>query len=134
MHLPVSKINVIYIMHAFIHIYYIYTYTHIYIYIYIYIQLYNGIIQRSWCMSTSSIFMLNLTGNKYSPNNIGLYRDGGLAIFKNGSGRNLNKLKRLFKKCLKAHCKFLILILRKKIKQNELIIAHFAYFFTCHYR
>ena len=29
----------------------------------------------------SSIFMLSLTGNKYNLNNIGLYRDGGLAIF-----------------------------------------------------
>ena len=34
----------------------------------------------------SSIFMLSLTGNKYSPNNIGLYRNDGLAIFKNASG------------------------------------------------
>ena len=48
------------------------------------------------------IFMLSLTGNKYNPNNIGLYRDDGLAIFKNTSGRNLNKLKRFFKKCLRT--------------------------------
>ena len=44
--------------------------------------------------------MLSLTGNEYNPNNIGLYRDDGLAIFKNTSGRSLNKLKRFFKKCL----------------------------------
>ena len=31
------------------------------------------------------------------------------------------------------YCKFLILILRKKNTQNEHIIAHFVYFFTCHY-
>ena len=48
------------------------------------------------------IFMLSLIGNKYNPNNIGLYRDDGLAIFKNTSGRNLNKLKRFFKKCLRT--------------------------------
>ena len=43
------------------------------------------------------IFMLSLIGNKYNLNNIGLYRDDGLAIFKNTSGRNnrnrfLNKI------------------------------------------
>ena len=31
------------------------------------------------------------------------------------------------------HCKFLILIMRKKNTQNDHIIAHFEYFFTCHY-
>ena len=50
----------------------------------------------------SGIFMLSLTGNKYNPNNICLYRDDGLEIFKNTSGRNLNKLKRLKKKCLRT--------------------------------
>ena len=34
---------------------------------------------------------------------------------------------------LNMHCKFLILILRKKNTQNKHIIAHFEYFFTCHY-
>ena len=46
--------------------------------------------------------MLSLIGNKYNPNNIRLYRDDGLAIFKNINGCNLNKLKRFFKTCLKA--------------------------------
>ena len=32
------------------------------------------------------IFMLNLIGNKCNPNNIRLYRDDGLAVFKNTSG------------------------------------------------
>ena len=50
----------------------------------------------------SSIFMLSLTGNKYNLNNIRLYRDGGLVIFKNTSGHNLNKLKRFFKNCLRT--------------------------------
>ena len=31
------------------------------------------------------------------------------------------------------HCKFLILVIRTKYTQNEPIIAHFEYFFTCHY-
>ena len=48
------------------------------------------------------IFMLSLISNKCSPNNIGIYADDGLAALKNTSGRNLNKLKRFFKKCLRA--------------------------------
>ena len=36
----------------------------------------------------SCIFILSLIGNKYNPNNIGLYKDDELAIFKNTSGRN----------------------------------------------
>ena len=38
----------------------------------------------------SGIFMLSSTGNKYNSDNIRLYRDDGLAIFKNTSGGNLN--------------------------------------------
>ena len=50
----------------------------------------------------SGIFMLSLTSKKYNLNNIGLYRDDVLAIFKNTSVRNLNKLKRFFRKCLRT--------------------------------
>ena len=50
----------------------------------------------------SDIFILSLTVKKYYPNNIELDRNDGLAIFKNTSGCNLNKLKRFFKKCLRA--------------------------------
>ena len=48
------------------------------------------------------IFMFSLTVNKYNPNNTGLCRDDGLAIFKNTSGRNLKKLKSFFKRCLRT--------------------------------
>ena len=48
------------------------------------------------------IFMLSLIGNKHNPNNIGLYRDDGLAVLKIKVARNLKKLKRLFKKCLRT--------------------------------
>ena len=50
----------------------------------------------------SGIFILSLTGNRYNLSNIGLYRYDGLAIFKNTSGCNLNKIKRFFKKCLRT--------------------------------
>ena len=38
------------------------------------------------------IFTLSLTGNKYNPNNIWLYRDDGLAFFKNTSGPQSEKI------------------------------------------
>ena len=50
----------------------------------------------------TGIFMLSLIGNKYNPNNIGLYGDDGLTFLKIQAARNLKKLKRLFKKCLRT--------------------------------
>ena len=47
------------------------------------------------------IFMLSLIGNKYNPNNIGLYRDDGLAVFKNTSGPQSEKIKKTFQKMFK---------------------------------
>ena len=38
------------------------------------------------------VFMLSVIGNKYNPNNIGLHRDDGLAVFKNTSGPQSEKL------------------------------------------
>ena len=76
---------------------------HIYIvYIYIIFDVAMGSYDAAEVCEFSGIFMLNLTSNKYNPNNIGLYRDDRLAIFKNTSGRNLNKLKRFFKECLRT--------------------------------
>ena len=40
-------------------------------------------------------------GNKYNPNNIGLYRDDGLAVFKNTSGPQSEKIKKTFQKMFK---------------------------------
>ena len=48
------------------------------------------------------IFMLSLIGNKYNPNNIGLYRDDGLAVFKNTSGPQSENIKNTFKECLRT--------------------------------
>ena len=45
--------------------------------------------------------MLSLTSNKYNPNNIGLYRDEGLAVFKSTSGPQSEKIKRTFQKMFK---------------------------------
>ena len=44
------------------------------------------------------IFMLSLIGNKYNPNHIVLYRDDGLADFKNTSGPQSEKIKKTFQK------------------------------------
>ena len=45
--------------------------------------------------------MLSLIGNKYNPNNIGLYRDDGLAVFKNTSGPQSEKIKKTFQRMFK---------------------------------
>ena len=45
--------------------------------------------------------MLSLIGNKYNPNNIGLYRDNRLAVFKNTSGPQSEKIKNTFKQMFK---------------------------------
>ena len=74
--LPVGKINDLFV--------YIYTYMYTYIYIYVKMGSYDG---AEFC-ELSCIFMLSLIGNIHNLNNIGLYRDNGLAIFKNTSGRN----------------------------------------------
>ena len=42
------------------------------------------------------IFMLSLIGNKYNPNNIGLYRDDKLGVLKNTSGPQSEKIKKTF--------------------------------------
>ena len=47
------------------------------------------------------IFMLSLIANKYSLNNIRLYRDDGLAVFKNTSGLQSEKIKKTFQKMFK---------------------------------
>ena len=45
--------------------------------------------------------MLNLIYNKYNPNNIGLCRDGELAVFKNASGPQSEKIKNTLQKMFK---------------------------------
>ena len=49
----------------------------------------------------TGIFMLSLIGSKYNPNNIGLYRDDGLAVFKNTSSPQSEKIKKIFQKMFK---------------------------------
>ena len=43
------------------------------------------------------IFMLSLIGNKYNPNDIGVYRDDRLAVFKNTSGSQSEEIQKMFK-------------------------------------
>ena len=75
----------------YIHIY-IYLINNLYLYLYMFIHIYNfevtmGSYDRAEVCTLSSVFMLSLIGNKYNSNNIGLYRDDGLGIFKNTSSR-----------------------------------------------
>ena len=48
-----------------------------------------------------SIFMLSLLGNEYNRNNIGLYKDDGLVVFKNTSGLPSENFKKTFQKMFK---------------------------------
>ena len=83
--------------------YHIYTYLYIYIYIYTYnFDVAMGSYDGPEVCALSGIFTLSLIGHKYKPNNMGLYSDDGLVIFKNTSGCNLDKLNRIFKKCLRT--------------------------------
>ena len=45
--------------------------------------------------------MLSLTGNKYNLNNIGLYRDGGLAIFLKNKRPQSEWIRKIFQKMFK---------------------------------
>ena len=48
-----------------------------------------------------SIFLLNLLGRQYDTKNIGLYRDDRLSVFKNGSGPQMEKIKKHLQKVFK---------------------------------
>ena len=61
-----------------------------------------------------SVF-LSLIGNKYNPNNIGLYKDDGLAVFKNTSGPQSEKIKKTFQKMFKNKCLDVIINCNMKI-------------------
>ena len=57
---------------------------------------------------------LSLIGYKYDPNNIGLYRDDGLAVFKNTSGPQSEKVKKAFQRMFKN--KGLDIIINRNMK------------------
>ena len=50
------------------------------------------------CELTDIFIMLSLIGNKYNPSNIRLYRDDGLAVLKNTSSPQSEKIKKTFQK------------------------------------
>ena len=60
---------------------------------------YDGAVKLSVC-EIIGIFMINLIGNIYNRNNIGLYREDGLTVFKNISGPQSEKIKKTLNKRL----------------------------------
>ena len=50
-----------------------------------------------------AIFLLSLLGRQYDSKNIGLFRDDGLAIFKNCSGLQMEKIKKSQQKVFKSN-------------------------------
>ena len=56
-----------------------------------------GSYDRAEVFEIIGIFMLSLISGKYNPNNIRLYRDDGLAVFKNITDPQPEKSRRLQK-------------------------------------
>ena len=48
-------------------------------------------------------FMLSKISKKYNKNNVGIYRDDGLSVFKNKSGQQLERIKKDFQKLFKSY-------------------------------
>ena len=49
------------------------------------------------------VFMLNKISEKYDKNNIGLYRDDGLVVFKNMNGPESERIKKNFQSLFKKY-------------------------------
>ena len=49
------------------------------------------------------MFLLNSLANKFEKNGVGLYRDDGLAVFKNINGHHANKICQEFQQLFKAN-------------------------------
>ena len=61
------------------------------------------------------IFMLNKISEKYDKNDIGLYRDDGLAVFKNISGPESERIKKNFQSLFKKYGLEIIIECNKKV-------------------
>ena len=48
-------------------------------------------------------FFLNSLANKFGKNSIGLYRDDGLAVFKNINGHHADKIRKEFQQVFKVN-------------------------------
>ena len=59
-------------------------------------------------------FMLNKINEKYDKNNIGLYRDDGLAVFKNVSGPESESIKKNFQSLFRKYGLEIIIESKKK--------------------
>ena len=61
------------------------------------------------------IFMLNKISEKYNKNDLGLYRDDGLAVFKNISGPEPERIKKNFQSLFKKYGLGIIIECNKKV-------------------
>ena len=61
------------------------------------------------------IFMLNKISEKYNKNDLGLYRDDGLAVFKNVSGPESERIKKNFQSLFKKYGLGIIIECNKKV-------------------
>ena len=61
------------------------------------------------------IFMLNKISEKYNKNDVGLYKDDGLAVFKNISGLESERIKKNFQSLFKKYGLEIIIKCNKKV-------------------
>eukprot|EP00794_Sanderia_malayensis_P003990 gene3990-4541_t len=65
------------------------------------------------------IFMLNKINQKYNKNDIGLYRDDGIAVFKNVSGRESERIKKNLQSIFKDNGLDLIMECKKTVEFEQ---------------
>ena len=62
-----------------------------------------GGLRQCWGMWVVGSFLLHQLSNKYNKKDIGLYRDDGLAVFKNKSGPQAERIKKDFQKIFREN-------------------------------
>ena len=70
------------------------------------------------------IYMLHLIGKKYDSKNIGLYRDGGLAVFKNVSGPASEKIKEHLQYLFQQKSLQIIIECNLKVESRNTLYSH----------
>ena len=72
------------------------------------------------------LFLLSDLGNKFDKNSFGLYRDDGVALFKNINVRRTDKIRKEFHQLCKENGLSLEIALRKKYPYSELFWSAFS--------
>ena len=87
----------------------------LHIHIRIYMEAYDGAKVWQAFLVGELVGMLNKISEKYDKNDIGLYRDDGLAVFKNISGPESERIKKNFQSLFKKYGLEIIIECNKKV-------------------